>query len=99
MFTTDKGLEFNGTLIPAGRYNIFTMPAEDHWTLVFNTEEETWGSAYDSGFDFARVPMDLSNTKDVIEKFTIEIVPAKKGGTLQMMWDQTLAQVEFTVVE
>lgn len=35
-----------GQPLPAGRYALFTVPATDHWTIIFNKKAEQWG-AYD----------------------------------------------------
>ena len=90
-------MDFNGVIVPKGTYNLFTIPEESAWTLIFNTEEEAWGSAYRSEFDFAKVPMRTTNMKEIIEKFTIEINPTNDGGELIMMWDKTKSKIEFTV--
>lgn len=98
-FTTDQDLNFNGTIIPAGTYNLFTIPESSEWTLIFNTEEEAWGSAYRSEFDLAKVPMQVSTVTRPVDRFTIAVNPTSEGGELVMMWDKTMVKVEFTVDE
>ena len=34
--------------IPAGSYSIFTIPNENEWTLILNTETTQWGTKYDA---------------------------------------------------
>lgn len=99
IFTTSKDLDFNGTIIPKGTYNLFTIPNETEWTLIFNTEEEAWGSAYRSEFDFAKIEMKSVGTDTVTEKFTIDIVKENDGAVLKMMWDRTMATMKFGTVE
>jgi tetratricopeptide (TPR) repeat protein len=41
-FTRDVTVE--GKKIPAGRYSLFTIPAEDKWTVIFNKEDKQWGA-------------------------------------------------------
>ena len=37
----------------------FTIPQKDKWTLIFNTEEDAWGSAHHAEFDFKKVEMEF----------------------------------------
>ena len=96
---TTKDLNFNGTIIPKGTYNLFTIPTPNSWTLVFNNEPEAWGSAHRPEFDFAKTNMEVSKLNAPVEKFTIEIVPDKDGGILKMSWGQTTAATRFSVHE
>ena len=96
-FTTTSSLNFNGVVIPKGTYNLFTIPENSKWTLIFNTEKEAWGSAYRSEFDFAKVQMKTARLKEPVEMFTIEIKQTKDGGELIMMWDKTKSTIEFTI--
>jgi len=98
-FTTSKDLIFDNVKIPADTYNIFTIPGESKWTLIFNKEEGAWGSAYRSEFDFAKVEMNTSIMKSITEKFTIHINSKSSEGELIMIWDKTIAKVQFSILE
>ncbi len=98
ILSTTKDLSFNGVIIPKGHYNLFTKPDRDKWKLIFNAEKEAWGSAYRKEFDFASVDMVSKKTKEVVEKFTIEIIQKEvNGGILQLSWDKTIATIEFEI--
>jgi hypothetical protein len=43
-FSADVMIE--GQPLPAGRYALFSIPAPDQWTIIFNEKAEQWG-AYD----------------------------------------------------
>jgi len=95
--TTSADLNLNSTIIPKGSYNLFTIPNDSSWTLIFNTEEEAWGSAYRAEFDFVHVPMEVSKLDATVEKFTIEVSEEGDGGVIKMMWDRTMASTEFKI--
>ena len=91
-------MSFNGVTIPKGHYNLFTIPNKDNWELIFNTEREAWGSAHRKEFDFATVNMVSREAKEVVEKFTIEIIQKEDGkGILKLSWDDTIATIEFEI--
>ncbi len=97
--TFDKTVRFDGQTMPAGTYNLFTIPGEDVWQLVFNTEEGAWGSAHRAEFDIATIEMEVVRLDHVVDQFTITIDDTEEGGVLKLMWDDTMAQVPFEVMQ
>jgi hypothetical protein len=80
------------------------------WTLIVSTQPfqqkydsanttETWGSYnYDPKFDVLRAPMTVKTATDSVDQFTIQFVNmTDAGGTLEMLWEKTIAQVPFKV--
>jgi Protein of unknown function (DUF2911) len=55
--TVSHPLNFNGKILPAGEYSVFTMPSQAGWTIMFNKEANIWGTNYDPAHDILRVPM------------------------------------------
>lgn len=52
----DKDVVINGQALPAGKYSLFTIPAKDKWTFIFNKVWDQWGSYnYDEKEDALRV--------------------------------------------
>lgn len=94
--TTSCDLEFDEKIIQKGRYNLFTIPSEDKWLLIFNTEKDAWGSAYREEFDYQKVTM-KSHVVDIIQdKFLIEIIKKDSvTGQLEMTWDDRTAIIFF----
>ncbi|AOW20833.1 DUF2911 domain-containing protein [Urechidicola croceus] len=97
ILTTNSDLNFDGIIIPKGTYNLFTIPTENNWTLIFNTEEGAWGSAHNSDFDFAKIPMKVERISNLIEKFKIDVKASLNGGELIMLWDNTKAYTNFKI--
>ena len=95
-FVTTANLSVDGKDIPAGGYTIFTVPAQDKWTLIISKHTGEWGIPYKyQSEELARVPMQASSTSSPVENFTIAF---NQGGTtcaLQMSWENTQASVTF----
>lgn len=91
-FETDKDLMINGKKLPAGKYALFTIPGEDEWTIIFNSEAEQWGAFdYDKSKDVLRVKAKPVNNKHT-ERMTFFIT---KEGIIRLDWADK--RVPFTV--
>jgi len=96
-FKTDKGLDFGGTLVPAGFYTLWTIPAAGGWKLILNSETGQWGTAHNPDKDLYTLDMQVRTLPAAVESFTISIVPAPQGGVLNLEWDTTQASAAFKV--
>ena len=95
-FVTTANLSVEGKDVPAGSYTIFTVPAQDQWTLIINKKTGEWGIPYHYESDeLARVPMQVGKTSGPVENFTISF-DQSGGCTLQLSWGDTQASVKFT---
>jgi len=95
-FVTTANLSVEGKDIPAGSYTIFTVPAQDKWTLIINKRTGEWGIPYKyQSEELARVPMQASSTPGPVENFTIAFNQGGSNCTLQMSWESTQASVTF----
>lgn len=106
IFTTNAALQVQGEVLPAGSYSIFTIPGEDEWEIIFNTDTGQWGVSpldgmanRDPGKDILNVTVPSISTQDVFEQFTITFDEMGDDINLIMMWDQTMVVVPFTPVE
>ena len=96
-FVTTANLNVEGKDVPAGSYTIFTVPAQDKWTLIINKKTGEWGIPYHYESDeLVRVPMQVGKTSSPVENFTINYDQSGGGCTLQISWENTQASVKFT---
>jgi Protein of unknown function (DUF2911) len=96
-FVTNANLTVEGKDVPPGSYTIFTVPAQDKWTLIINKHTGEWGIPYKyESEELARVNMQVSSTPAPVENFTIRF--DQSGGTcnLQMGWESSQASVNFS---
>lgn len=97
-FRTDRDIEIQGVVIPAGTYTIWTIPyAGGNWKLLFNRETGQWGTAHDPLRDVAQLDLRVSTLPQVVERFTISVNPDAGGGNLTLDWDTVRASLSFTV--
>ena len=97
MFTTDKDLVFGGTVVPAGKYTLWTLPTPTGAKLIINSETGQWGTDYHQEKDFARVDLNTTQLSPPQEQFVIGVIPQGSGGLLRMAWDNREFTIPFTV--
>ena len=96
-FRTDHTLVIGGQTLPAGFYTLWTLPTAGGWKFIVNSETGQWGTAHDAKKDLFAVDMQMSALPDIVERFTITIMPSDAGGTLNLDWDRTRASIAFAV--
>lgn len=96
-FFTDKPVKLGDTVVPAGKYTLWTVPTEKGWTLLVNSQTGQWGTEHDATRDVYKIPMSVSTKGDVTEKFFIHIADEGGHGQWHFVWDQTVAAVDFAV--
>lgn len=103
-FETSTDLLFGDKTLKAGKYSLWTVPNEQTWQVVFNSEIPLWGIDYNGeaqrnpGTDavVVEVPVNHSQEKE-FEQFTISIENATDGIELNFIWDKTIVSVPFSV--
>lgn len=76
-----------GKKIKAGRYVIYCIPQEKEWTIILNSNIDSWGLQPDPKLDIARFTAPVSTTENALEYFTFVFAPTSKGADLLMAWD------------
>lgn len=96
-FSTSKDLQIGTLEIPAGEYTLFTIPEKEGGILIINKQTGQNGQSYNESLDLGRVAMTVSTQDEVTEDFTIKVIENTNGGTLQLIWDQTIYSVDFLI--
>lgn len=105
-FSTSAAIDIKGEILPTGTYSLFTIPEEEMWTIIFNSEIGQWGISPFTGKanrakenDVLSVDVMSVESPNVFEQFTISF--EKMGEEIEMilMWDQTLVVVPITVAK
>ncbi len=96
-FKTSKDLQVGELTVPAGEYTIFTIPEENGGTMIINKQTGQNGQRYDESRDLGRIPMNRTSQTEVTEDFTVKVVETGNGGSLQLIWDQTVLSIDFTI--
>src|SRR5881296_460528 len=98
IFETGADLVVAGTIVPAGKYSLWTLPSPGGWKLIVNKNTGQWGTDYDAQYDVARLDMKVETLKQPVEQFTIAVEPKGKGGVLKLEWEKTRASVPLSVI-
>jgi len=96
-FSTD--VKLNGTAIPAGTYELFTIPGKTEWTVIVHKNMSQWGAySYDAKNDVARFKATPIPNPYVVETFTIGTGDLRdNSATLYFVWDRTRVPVKLEV--
>ncbi len=95
-FKTDRALNMNGTVVPAGFYSLWSIPTPTGTKLVINSETGQWGTEHKPEKDVYTIDMQVSALPQPVERFTISVEPSDRGGTLYMDWATRRASLAFT---
>lgn len=91
--------EIQGKQITPGRYVLYCIPQVDKWTIILNTNIDSWGLHPDSTKDIARFVIPVTQTPNHLEYYTM-VFEKKQGGTdLLMAWDNFEARLPFVFDE
>lgn len=96
-FVTDAPLTIGDTRVPAGSYTLYTLPAEDSWSLIINKQTGQWGTEYNQSQDLARAPMKVAQLQAPVDQFTISFDKQGPNATIMKLeWEKTSASVEVS---
>jgi hypothetical protein len=95
--TTSSDLMFGSTLLPAGKYTLFSLPTATGSKLIISKKTGEWGTDYDATQDFARLDLQTKMLTAPVETFTFHVDPTASGGILRFAWDDREYSIPFTV--
>jgi hypothetical protein len=85
-FEVSSDVKVEGNALKAGKYALFTIPAADEWTIIFNSVPDQWGAFnYDESKDVLRVKVKPEKADQNTERMTFEISDA---GLVSLMWEK-----------
>ncbi len=90
-------MKLGGTLIKAGTYSFATIPSDSEWTIIVNSDINTWGSYfYNEANDVVRVTVPATKGDKSIEAFSIVFEEADGGIEMHLGWDTVRVAVPFS---
>jgi hypothetical protein len=97
--TFSTPVKLNGTDIPAGTYELFTIPGETEWTVIIHKDSSEWGAyTYDQKNDVARFKATPVKLTEAVETFTIDVNDIRNdSATLNLRWERTRVPVKLQV--
>lgn len=96
-FSTD--VKLNGTAIPAGTYELFTIPGKTEWMIIIHKNMSQWGSyAYDQKNDVARFKVTPSTLGSAVETMAFGLSDVHNdSATLYISWEKTRVPMKLEV--
>lgn len=80
----DKELKLDSTLIPKGKYSIFTIPDAKTWIVILNKDAEQWGSTYyNDSLDIFRSRVKVNRLQELQEKMKLSV----ERDSLKFRWE------------
>lgn len=101
-FETNKELVIEGKTLPRGKYSLWTIPREDHWTIIFNNEFGQWGvnskgePNRNPDRDVLAVDVRSVEHDQQFEQFTISFEKLGEDAEMVLLWDRTLVAMPFS---
>lgn len=91
-FEVDKAIKVEGQSLAAGKYELFSIPGETVWTIIFQTYGKQWGAySYKESNDVLRVKVKAGKTAAFVETFNISVGKDE----VVLKWENT--QVAFKI--
>jgi hypothetical protein len=88
-----RSVTIQGKKIPAGRYIIYGIPRQDKWTIILNSNIDSWGLKQDPGKDIGRFDVPISTNGVSLEYFTMVFEKTDSGADLVIAWADVVARL------
>ncbi len=98
--TFTKDVKIAGRPVRSGTYTLFSIPNENSWTIILNTDLGQWGAFnYKPEHDYVRVDVPAGKNTQVYEALTFKFEETNEGATLNLMWDDVKVQIPMAFVK
>jgi hypothetical protein len=95
---TSKTIQVGDMTLAPGLYSLWTQHTRSGTFLIVNRQVGQWGTQYNAANDIGRVAMDVANTPENVEDFTITVRSLGQGrGAIDLTWGDKTATANFTV--
>ena len=101
-FETNKPLNIEGKVLNPGKYSLWSIPGEESWTIIFNSEHGQWGINSqgevnrDPSRDVLKVNVLPVQQEQQFEQFTIAFEETGEDFEMVLIWDKTLVAVPMS---
>jgi DUF2911 family protein len=95
--TTSADLLVGETVIPAGKYTLWTLPTPSGAKLIINRQTGQWGTEYDPSQDLLRLDLKPEPLPGTVEQLTIAVIDLGAAGELRLDWDRTRWILPFRI--
>ncbi|MDP4264713.1 MAG: DUF2911 domain-containing protein [Bacteroidota bacterium] len=79
--------------VKPGRYVLYCILGPDKWSMVLNSNIDSWGLKQDTTKDIQHFDIPVTHGNPPLEYFTMVFEKTDKGADLIMAWDDVLAKL------
>jgi len=103
VFETNRDLKIKGQTLKKGAYSFWTIPGEQTWTIIFNSEYGQWGIDYngvanrDPKNDVVTITVPAVLQDKEFEQFTISVEKMAEEMEIILLWDKTLVAIPLAL--
>jgi Protein of unknown function (DUF2911) len=88
-----KSVTILGKKVMPGRYILYCIPHPETWTIVLNSNIDTWGLKQDSTRDVHRFDIPVIRNNPSLEYFTMVFERSATGADLVIGWDDVIGRL------
>jgi len=93
-----KDVKVGGKKLKKGRYTLYALVNENQWTIIFNSETDTWGAfKYDPKKDVLRVDVPVQKSPEQVEAMVIQFEKDGAGFNMVVAWDEILVKLPMSL--
>lgn len=98
-FEINKDFKVGDTLIPAGKYALFTIPGKEDWTFIINKKwDQHLADEYSQADDIIRMQIKTENLDTHQERLKYSVTSSTdKEFKLTIAWEKIKLTVPFTI--
>ena len=86
-------VSINNKRVGKSKYVMYAIPYQDKWTIVLNSNLNTWGLTPNAKDDVFRFDVPIQITNQPVEFFSMVFQKTGSGADLVMAWDTVVARL------
>ena len=93
-----KDVKINGKKIKKGRYTLYAVVNPDKWTIILNSDTDTWGAfKYDAKKDVVRIDVPVQKSGEVLEALAMSFEKNNGGFNVVAAWDDVVVRMPVSL--
>ena len=93
-----RDVKIGGKKIKKGRYTIYAVVNPDKWTVILNSDTDTWGAfKYDAKKDVVRVDVPVQKNGEVLEALAMSFERNNGGFNMVAAWDDVMIKLPVSL--
>jgi hypothetical protein len=93
-----RDVKIGGKKVKKGRYTLYAVVNPDKWTIILNTDTDTWGAfKYDAKKDVLRTDVPVQRNGENLEAFAMTFEKNNGGFNLLAGWDDVMVRLPISL--